>query len=404
MKRTFTNMEASPNKGTLESAGVSSEVGSAAPNGGAHAVHDTLLATAGEATSVVDEPPLSKSKLKKLKRDQEWEENREKRKVKRKEKLQEKKQRKRTAQKEAAAATGIVNGSPQEPKPEKAKLRNYHDGVQVPITLVVDCGFDDLMEDMERKSLASQLTRCYSDNNKALYRAHLFISSFGGHLKDRFDTVLSGQYKSWKGVRFSEEGFAEVAHEAQELMKVGMSDEIAGALADQKESLQTSSVDLSDNGEVIYLTSDSPNTLTELRPYSTYIIGGIVDKNRHKGVCYKKAMDQNIKTAKLPIGDYMKMTSRFILATNHVAEIMLRWLEVGDWGEAFMQVIPKRKGGVLKGKAIEEDGKTGAAPFKTSGPNEAAEQPNVAHEQEVDVSKKGEGPVHPALGDTPSEP
>jgi tRNA (guanine9-N1)-methyltransferase len=32
-----------------------------------------------------------------------------------------------------------------------------------------------------------------------------------------------------------------------------------------------------------------------------------------------------------------------------VHEIMLKWLECGDWGEAFMSVIPKRKGGQLRG-------------------------------------------------------
>jgi tRNA (guanine9-N1)-methyltransferase len=30
-------------------------------------------------------------------------------------------------------------------------------------------------------------------------------------------------------------------------------------------------------------------------------------------------------------------------------EIMLRWLEDGDWGKAFMRVIPKRKEARLKG-------------------------------------------------------
>ncbi|KAK5396728.1 tRNA (guanine(9)-N(1))-methyltransferase, partial [Exophiala xenobiotica] len=47
----------------------------------------------------------------------------------------------------------------------------------------------------------------------------------------------------------------------------------------------------------------------------------------------------------------MDMQSRKVLTTNHVVEIMIRWLECGDWGEAFMKVIPKRKGGKLRGES-----------------------------------------------------
>jgi tRNA (guanine9-N1)-methyltransferase len=34
---------------------------------------------------------------------------------------------------------------------------------------------------------------------------------------------------------------------------------------------------------------------------------------------------------------------------------MVKWLECGDWGEAFMKVIPKRKGGTLKGGRYDYD-------------------------------------------------
>ena len=62
------------------------------------------------------------------------------------------------------------------------------------------------------------------------------------------------------------------------------------------------------------------------------------------------------------------MSSRKVLATNHVNEIMVKWFETGDWGKAFMEVIPKRKGGKLK----DEQGKdeSGGEPREESEPTE----------------------------------
>ena len=300
-----------------------------------------------------DAPPLlSKNKLKKLKRDQEWEANRAKRKERRREKQTEKKLRKRAARQDAAPDATVnqtlaqKNGLEQKStKPAKVTRQEYS---QLPITLVLDCGFDHLMMDKELKSLGAQITRCYSDNHKAPLQVHLAITSFGGHLKERFDGLLVGQYRSWKNVRFLEGDFVQAADQAKEWMREERREKLAGTLGKEDDSSAQTSREQGESGEVVYLTSDSPETLTEIRPYSTYIIGGLVDRNRHKGVCYKKAMDRGVRTAKLPIGDYMQMTSRFVLATNHVVEIMLRWLELGDWGKAFTQVMPKRKGGVLK--------------------------------------------------------
>ena len=311
------------------------------------------------------DPPLSKNKLKKLKRDQEWEAGRELRKKIRKEKLREKKLKKRAAREEAALTPSVAledNGESFEQKTLGELHRHRLQPTQLPVTIIIDCGFDDLMQDHERKSLGSQVTRCYSDNHKAPYQAHLVISSFGGHLKERFDTLLCGNHRSWKGVRFLEEDFNEAAEQAKEWMKAPDGGTLAGVLAHSELLPQDASCEEATEGEVVYLTSDSPYTLSGLKPYSTYIIGGIVDKNRHKGICYKKAMEAGVKTAKLPIGDYMQMNSRFVLATNHVSEIMVRWLESGDWGVAFDRVVPKRKGGVLKGNeavASELNGKAG---------------------------------------------
>ena len=315
-----------------------------------------------DESSTAASPPLSKNRRKKLARQEQWEAGRAWRKARKKEKLTEKRAQKRLAKLQGTSSTGSAEDttvgatadtqhhSPTSPP----KPRHHTRPTQLPITILLDCAFDDLMLDKERTSLASQLTRCYSDNKNSILRAHLVVCGFGGLLKERFETVLGGHHRSWRDVDFTGEDFVEAAKEAQERMaNWDVSRPIAGPLGGSERGKGAA--------EVVYLTSDSPDTLTHLSPYSTYIVGGLVDRNRHKGICYKRATDRGVRTAKLPIGDYMQMASRFVLATNHVVEIMLRWIELGDWAEAFLRVLPKRKGGVLKtrienGQSKVEDG------------------------------------------------
>jgi tRNA (guanine9-N1)-methyltransferase len=321
-------------------------------------------------------PKISKNQLKKQRRLERWEAGREDRKLKRKEKIQEKKQRRREE--------GVT-------KPSRPPRHGPTPG-NVPITVVFDCDFEDLMFDNELKSLGLQLTRCYSDNRKAKYQAHLAISSFGGKLKERFDGILAKQYTSWKGVRFYSEDFVHAAERSQELMKEKQHPSLPSALSEAPDSAETEA-----EGEIVYLSSESDVTLDRLKPNSTYIIGGLVDKNRHKGVCYKRAVNRGIKTAKLPIGEFLQMNSRQVLVTNHVLEIMLKWMEFGDWGKAFMEVIPKRKGGVLKTDIEEGDDALTPDVEETSGAGEevdgSLDNQDVNEEEPMTASASQRGPV-----------
>ncbi|KAK2803208.1 hypothetical protein FQN50_007075 [Emmonsiellopsis sp. PD_5] len=312
--------------------------------------------------------PLSKNQRKKLLKREKWDAGKEWRKERRKEKIQAKKERQREAKANAGKEEG-GNAHAGDPKytmtrTEERKMKHLR-SILLPITFVIDCDFDDLMIEKERISLGSQLTRSYSDNSKAPFRAHFVLSSFNKLLKERFDTVLSGHYKHWKGVTIMQEDYVKAAEQAKSRMRQPNGGKMKGVFEGKPVSPE--------EGEVIYLSSDSPNTLTELKPYSTYIIGGLVDKNRHKAVCYNSAVGKGVKTAKLPIGDYMQMASRYVLTTNHVVEIMVKWLELGDWGQAFSMVMPKRKGGVLKGKTADEE---------TDGVEHEAEDDNEAEDAE----------------------
>ncbi|KAL4818102.1 hypothetical protein BDW67DRAFT_158555 [Aspergillus spinulosporus] len=286
------------------------------------------------------EQKISKRKLRRQAKLEQWEAKREERKIIRKQKNAARKERRRELWEEAKREGKDPSEELNKLFPMTARTR-YRKSTRLPLTLIIDCGFDDLMQDKERVSLGQQLTRSYSENNKSAFNGHLIISSFNKKLKERFETVLHKTHEGWKGVRFTDDDWLQAAKEASEVMQGPNGGKLVGPFEDKADAKP-------EDGEIVYLTSDSSETLTELKPYSTYIIGGLVDKNRHKGICHKRATEMGIRTAKLPIGQYIQMNSRPVLATNHVVEIMVRWLQLRDWGEAFMQTLPPRKGGALK--------------------------------------------------------
>ena len=207
------------------------------------------------------------------------------------------------------------------------------------------------MIEKEIISLSSQVTRCYSQVKQAKFRPRVAVTSFNGRLKERFDKVLNKDYKSWREMCFTEKRFDEFTSSATEQMSLLTDSGLPNHIKDSEARTGSET-------QIIYLSGDSPTILERLEPDSIYIIGGLVDRNRHKGVCYKRAAAVGIKTARLPIGEYLDMSTRTILATNHVVEIMLKWLEMGHWGQAFLRVIPQRKGLKLKASpiAVDEDG------------------------------------------------
>ena len=69
---------------------------------------------------------------------------------------------------------------------------------------------------------------------------------------------------------------------------------------------------------VLQCFADSPNELGDLDPGKAYIIGGIVDRNRHKNLCAVKAREQGIATARLPVAQFFKLSSSAVLTVNQV--------------------------------------------------------------------------------------
>mmetsp|Transcript_26908 Transcript_26908/g.73972 ORF Transcript_26908/g.73972 Transcript_26908/m.73972 type:complete len:319 (+) Transcript_26908:47-1003(+) len=175
----------------------------------------------------------------------------------------------------------------------------------------MDCSFEESMTQSEINSLANQIRYCYARNKKAKHPVKVTACSLGGETRDLLEKV-SG-FDQWEHRAF---------HQTEK--------DIVEATEDKS--------------KLVYLTSDSNNTLQTLEDDKIYIIGGIVDRNRLKRAAIDRAEKFGIQTAKLPITDYLSMVSTKVLTCNHVFEILLKWRENdGDWKKALLDVLPKKK-------------------------------------------------------------
>jgi tRNA (guanine9-N1)-methyltransferase len=175
--------------------------------------------------------------------------------------------------------------------------------------ILVDLDFAHLMTATEIKSIVQQLLFCYGVNVRASVPCHLMFSSIDGAIKEAIDRQIPS-FDAWK-VTQSPLPYMQLLQE--------------------------------DKQDIVYLSADSPNEIQELDPKKVYIVGGLVDRNRHKGVCLKKAEEQGIQTARLPIGQYIQLSSSQVMCTNHAVEMLIKWCEIKDWEKAFKSVVPDRK-------------------------------------------------------------
>lgn len=192
-------------------------------------------------------------------------------------------------------------------RPPKVNVNQKPSGIKI----LIDCAFDDLMNDKEIVSMSNQITRAYSSNRRENHSADIVVTSFNKRLKERFDEGLKGcKYEQWQNFKF---------------------------VPDEQLITET------DKSKIVYLTADTDEKLESLDPGMTYIVGGIVDKNRHKLLCYNKAKELGIETRRLPIGEFINLAGRKVLTTTHVIQLMLKYFDNRDWKEALEYVLPPRK-------------------------------------------------------------
>ncbi|PPQ66729.1 hypothetical protein CVT26_009530 [Gymnopilus dilepis] len=329
----------------------------------------------GEDAPKAEQQPMSKNALKKAAKAERLAAVKQERRAREKQAKKEKKRQR--AEKRAAGEL--------EDEEEERRKRAKRPRLEFGGTVLVDLGFDDMMSEKEVKSLCSQLAYTHSVNRNASFPFTLIFSSVNGRTYQRLESLSDASYKRWANTHWWSEGYDRLWKGPTTSSTGGSKSTGAdAALPDNAQAAESSpedqeegvdphrpSVDsTADNpvGEalkipqdkVVYLTADTEEELSELKPDEVYIIGGICDHNRYKNLCLNKAKESGVRTARLPIGRYLaSLPTRKVLTVNQVFEILVKWVETKDWEESLYAVIPKRK--FQQGKKGNHDANIDAA-------------------------------------------
>ena len=216
--------------------------------------------------------------------------------------------------------------------------------------ICIDCSYEPYMTKKETTSLAAQIRCCYAYNKRNAQPCQMVVTNLSMQQSPETLQLLQQEkgYSEWNN-----RAYMSTALSPHEFYGSSHNDLATVSGVEHKPPRIT---------KIVYLTSDSENTLLTLDNDAVYVIGGIVDRNRHKGIAYARALslrgrndayDQtnnhdavlSITTAKLPLMEYIAhMPSTPVLTINHVFHILLQYRNFNnDWNAAFQAVLPARK-------------------------------------------------------------
>lgn len=211
--------------------------------------------------------PFTKNQMRKWLKKVKWENRKAEKRAKEKARAKERRREAREAN---------IDLGPNRKALKKMKLERPKKSTAV----VIDLSFDHLMMEKDRFKVIKQILRCYSINRRSETPVQFHITSFGE--KSKSDMSRHNGYEHWD-IDFHEAPYLEVFPK----------------------------------DKIVYLTSESDNVIEQFEENTAYIIGGLVDHNKHKGLCYKIAVEQGIRHGQLPLDKYINMKTRKVLTIDH---------------------------------------------------------------------------------------
>ena len=193
--------------------------------------------------------------------------------------------------------------------------------------VIIDLGFDEFMTDRQVVSLAHQLAHCHAAAKKttdANGRPALIhcLSSYGGRLETSMQQIHGSS--AWPQAR----------HRKTWL-------DVAAASGCRSEPLSSA------DHRLVYLSAEGEETLDAIdADRDIYVIGGLVDRNHHRGLTHRRALAAGVPTARLPLEEHMQMNADArcrALTVNHCFELLLLRGQGVCWQDAIREVLPVRR-------------------------------------------------------------
>ena len=164
------------------------------------------------------------------------------------------------------------------------------------VCVAIDCTYDKLMTEREREGLAKQIKFCYASNRNSPRPLQLHLSGYSQGISETL-FKSAPEHDKWD-IRL-------------------LPNEITAVFP---------------TNQITYLTADSPNVITELTADRCYVIGKLLDHNRHKGMCLERAGKMGVSHGRLGLGEVVELTGRSVLTVNHVFDILLRLVtSIVEW-------------------------------------------------------------------------
>ncbi|KAH8372015.1 hypothetical protein KR093_009735 [Drosophila rubida] len=178
--------------------------------------------------------------------------------------------------------------------------------------LVLDCSYDQHMNNRESSYAAKQLMLCFAENrmNDEPFDLHYCNTNFDGHcmqiLKRYIPTMLNPEFP----MNVHSKCFTELFPKKQ----------------------------------LVYLTPHCREDLVTYDPDDIYIVGAMVDTVNNEPLSLAKAKRLGLRMARLPLDRYLQWGagSGKSLTLNQMISIMLDLKKTGDWNTA-LQHVPRRK-------------------------------------------------------------